>query len=54
MEIKKFQQWMDFPIAHSHEAYMKRAIELAMNGSGNVSPNPLVGCVVVHDGNIVG
>lgn len=54
MEIKKFQQWMDFPIAHSHEAYMKRAIELAMNGSGNVSPNPLVGCVIVHDGNIVG
>ena len=45
---------MDFPITHSHELYMKRALELAMNGWGNVSPNPLVGCVIVHDGRIIG
>ncbi len=54
MELKKFEHGMDFPINHSHELYMKRALELAGNGSGNVSPNPLVGCVIVHDGRIVG
>lgn len=45
---------MDFPINHSHELYMKRALELASNGRGHVSPNPLVGCVIVHDGKIIG
>ena len=54
MEPRKFEQWMDFPLNHSHELYMKRALELASNGSGNVSPNPLVGCVIVHEGKIVG
>lgn len=33
---------------------MRRAIELAAMGMGNVSPNPLVGAVVVHKGKIVG
>ncbi|MFY0608204.1 MAG: bifunctional diaminohydroxyphosphoribosylaminopyrimidine deaminase/5-amino-6-(5-phosphoribosylamino)uracil reductase RibD [Cyclobacteriaceae bacterium] len=33
---------------------MQRALELAQNGKGWVSPNPLVGCVIVHEGNIVG
>lgn len=33
---------------------MRRALELASLGLGYVSPNPLVGCVVVHDGRIVG
>ncbi len=37
-----------------HQQYMQRAIELAMNGLGAVSPNPLVGCVIVNDGKIVG
>lgn len=45
---------MDFPVNHSHELYMKRALELAANGTGNVSPNPLVGCVVIHEERIVG
>ena len=54
MEFKNFERWMDFPVTHSHETYMQRAIELAKNGSGNVNPNPLVGCVIVHDGRIVG
>lgn len=54
MELNKFEHWMDFPINHSHEIYMKRAMELATNGSGSVSPNPLVGCVIVHDGRIIG
>lgn len=36
------------------EAYMRRAIELARNGEGRVSPNPPVGCVIVNNGRIVG
>ena len=54
MEFKTLEHWMDFPVTHSHELYMRRALELAMNGSGNVSPNPLVGCVIVHEGRIIG
>ena len=33
---------------------MKRAIELARRGAGLVSPNPMVGAVLVNDGRIVG
>ena len=33
---------------------MRRALELAENGSGYVSPNPKVGCVIVHQGKIIG
>jgi diaminohydroxyphosphoribosylaminopyrimidine deaminase/5-amino-6-(5-phosphoribosylamino)uracil reductase len=54
MEAEKFQHWLDIPISHSHELYMKRALELATNGRGYVSPNPLVGCVIVNDGRIIG
>ena len=32
---------------------MRRAIELARKGGGFVHPNPLVGCVVVKDGQII-
>ena len=31
------------------EKYMRRAIELAVKGVGKVSPNPLVGAVIVKD-----
>ena len=34
--------------------YMLRALELAKRGEGNVSPNPMVGCVIVKSGQIVG
>ena len=37
-----------------HETYMQKAINLAIKGRGNVSPNPLVGCVVVKNGAIIG
>lgn len=37
-----------------HELYMQRCLELALKGKGNVSPNPMVGCVIVHDNNIIG
>lgn len=36
------------------ESAMRRALELAARGEGLVEPNPMVGCVVVRDGKIVG
>jgi diaminohydroxyphosphoribosylaminopyrimidine deaminase/5-amino-6-(5-phosphoribosylamino)uracil reductase len=33
---------------------MQRAIELAKLGAGCVSPNPMVGCVIVHNDSIIG
>lgn len=35
------------------ELYMTRCFELALKGAGQVSPNPLVGCVIVKNGKIV-
>lgn len=32
---------------------MRRALELAERGAGQVNPNPLVGCVIVKDGGII-
>lgn len=37
-----------------HEIFMQRCLELAELGAGLVSPNPMVGAVVVHDGKIIG
>jgi len=37
-----------------HEKYIQRCIELAMLGAGNVSPNPMVGAVIVHNDHIIG
>ena len=34
--------------------FMQRAIDLAKNGRGLVSPNPMVGCVIVHNDKIIG
>lgn len=39
---------------HTDEFFMLRALELARLGTGDVSPNPLVGCVIVHNGKIIG
>lgn len=36
------------------EIYLKRCIDLALQGSGFVSPNPMVGSVIVHDNLIIG
>lgn len=36
------------------ELFMQRALDLAAIGRGNVSPNPMVGCVIVHDDKIIG
>ena len=34
--------------------YIKRCIELASKEIGNTYPNPLVGCVIVHENKIIG
>lgn len=39
---------------HIDEVFMRRALELAALGIGSVSPNPLVGSVIVHEGKIIG
>lgn len=36
------------------DIYMRRAIELAELGAGMVSPNPLVGAVIVHNEKVIG
>ena len=36
------------------ELYMKRCIQLAKNGRMNAQPNPMVGAVIVYNGNIIG
>lgn len=34
--------------------FMKRALSLASHGLGSVSPNPMVGAVLVHQGQVIG
>jgi len=36
------------------ERYMKRCLDLAVLGAGSVSPNPMVGAVVVYEDKIIG
>lgn len=36
-----------------HIDYINRCIEIAQNGEGLVNPNPLVGCVLVHNDEII-
>ena len=35
------------------EAFMQRALDIAERGRGRVAPNPLVGCVLVKEGQII-
>lgn len=37
-----------------NEKYMELALTLALKGKGTVSPNPMVGAVIVKDGRIIG
>jgi len=39
---------------HSDHLYMKRALSLAARGKGKTNPNPMVGAVVVNQGQVVG
>lgn len=36
------------------ELFMRRALELGEKGAGSVSPNPLVGCVIVSNNEVIG
>lgn len=42
-----------YPPKNRDEVYMRRCLWLAGNGLGRVRPNPLVGCVVVKEGEVV-
>lgn len=39
---------------HPDELYMSRCFDLACLGAGQVSPNPMVGAVLVHENRIIG
>jgi len=45
---------MDTQLTGTDRAHLKRALELAEGGRGKVSPNPLVGAVIVRDGGTIG
>lgn len=36
------------------EIFMNRCLELALQGKGQVAPNPMVGAILVHNGRIIG
>src|SRR3954467_1074875 len=42
------------PDSSQHESFMRRALELARTGWGSTHPNPMVGALIVEDGQIVG
>lgn len=37
----------------NHEQWMSRALTLAYKGAGHVSPNPMVGAVIIKDGGVI-
>jgi diaminohydroxyphosphoribosylaminopyrimidine deaminase / 5-amino-6-(5-phosphoribosylamino)uracil reductase len=45
---------MDASLTTADREHLLRALELAEHGRGKVSPNPLVGAVVVRDGEVIG
>lgn len=45
---------MNQPAESPDELFMQQAIELAAKGQGRVEPNPMVGCVLARDGEIIG
>jgi diaminohydroxyphosphoribosylaminopyrimidine deaminase / 5-amino-6-(5-phosphoribosylamino)uracil reductase len=45
---------MNAQLTATDRAHLARALELAEGGRGRVSPNPLVGAVIVRDGAVIG
>ena len=46
--------FMDNQLTGTDQAHMRRALEVAEGGRGRVSPNPLVGAVIVGEGEVLG
>ena len=44
---------MASPWTAAEEGFMRRALDVAERGRGRVSPNPLVGCVLVKEGQVI-
>jgi diaminohydroxyphosphoribosylaminopyrimidine deaminase/5-amino-6-(5-phosphoribosylamino)uracil reductase len=42
------------PITDNHQQFIRRCFDLARLGAGSVSPNPMVGAVLVFEGKIIG
>ncbi len=49
-----FKEGCYFCEMENEKVWMQRALQLAAMGMGNVSPNPMVGCVIVHEDRIIG
>src|SRR5215211_4542307 len=45
---------MNSSLTSTDQGHLQRASELAEGGRGRVSPNPLVGAVIVRDGQVIG
>src|ERR1700749_4599797 len=45
---------MNSPLTDTDRDHLRRALELAEHGRGRISPNPLVGAVIVRDGEVIG
>ena len=45
---------MSSTFSQADESHMRRALRLAARGEGRVEPNPMVGCVLVRKGRVVG
>jgi diaminohydroxyphosphoribosylaminopyrimidine deaminase / 5-amino-6-(5-phosphoribosylamino)uracil reductase len=45
---------MNSQLTATDQAHLRRGLELAERGRGRVSPNPLVGAVVVREGQVIG
>lgn len=43
-----------FVVMQADIEYMRRALALAERGRGRTNPNPMVGCVIVRDGQVLG
>jgi diaminohydroxyphosphoribosylaminopyrimidine deaminase/5-amino-6-(5-phosphoribosylamino)uracil reductase len=42
------------PASQADEQFIRRAQRLAINGRGRAEPNPIVGCVIVKEGRVIG
>src|SRR5829696_6113037 len=52
--VNESVQDMNSQLTGTDQVHLRRALELAEGGRGMVSPNPLVGAVVVGDGGVLG